>query len=79
MARIHGRGRGMESGITADYLQLLNDYYDDWLAPFDLCPVLTIPADDLDFVKKPRHLRTIIQKVQDKLVGKEEVVFGPGE
>lgn len=79
LGRIRGRGRGIESGITTDYLQLLNDYYDKWLANFDLCPVLTIPSDDLDFVKKPRHLRTIIQKIQDKLVGKEEVVFGPGE
>ena len=31
MERIHGRGRSMESGITADYLALLETFYDEWL------------------------------------------------
>ena len=31
MERIHGRGRSMESGITADYLTLLDSFYDEWL------------------------------------------------
>ena len=54
MERIHGRGRSMESGITADYLTLLETFYDEWLKTFDLCPVLTIQTDDLDFVHKPQ-------------------------
>ncbi len=75
MARIAQRGRQMESGITADYLALLESFYDDWLQSFELCPVLTIPSDDLDFVHKPRHLDIVVQRIRDKLAGKEEIVF----
>ena len=73
--RIHKRGRGMETGITTDYLSLLDSFYDDWLKSFDLCPVLTIPADSLDFVHKPAHFDLVVARIQDKLAGKEEVVF----
>ena len=75
LARIHGRGRAIESGITADYLDLLNRLYAEWLAIFDLCPVLTVPGDDLDFVNRPAHLDLVLAKIQEKLSGKEEVVF----
>jgi len=41
--------------------------------------VLAVPADDLDYVSHSGHLKLIIEKVQDKLTGKEEVVFEPEE
>lgn len=75
MERIRQRGRGMESGISADYLNLLDSFYADWLANFDLCPVLTIPAGELDFVNKPHHLDIVVERIQAKLAGKEDVVF----
>ncbi len=75
MARIHKRGRDIESSITADYLSLLESYYDDWMESFDICPVLTIRTDDLDFVHKAKHLDIVIQSIKDKLSGKEEVIF----
>jgi deoxyadenosine/deoxycytidine kinase len=75
MQRIHGRGRSMESGITADYLSLLETFYDEWLKTFDLCPVLTIQTDDLDFVHKPKHMDIVAQRIQDRLAGKEDIVF----
>jgi deoxyadenosine/deoxycytidine kinase len=37
--------------------------------------VLTIRTDDLDFVHKPRHLERVVSRIQDKLTGKEEMVF----
>ena len=73
--RIHRRGRAIETGITAEYLSLLESFYEDWMETFDLCPVLTIRTDDLDFVHKPRHLDIVVQRIQDMLAGKEEVVF----
>lgn len=76
MNRIQARGRGMESGIDADYLTLLDSFYEEWMSSFDLCPVLTIRTDDLDFVHKPRHLDLVVNRIQDKLAGKEEMVFG---
>jgi deoxyadenosine/deoxycytidine kinase len=75
LERIRKRGRGMESGISKEYLSLLDTFYEEWIQTFDLCPVLTIPTDDLDYVHRPRHLDIVVQRIQDKLAGKEEVVF----
>ncbi len=75
MERINARGRDMESKMSADYLALLDSFYEEWMRSFDLCPVLTIPTQNLDFVHKPKHLDIVVQKIQDKLAGKEDVVF----
>jgi deoxyadenosine/deoxycytidine kinase len=77
LERIRERGRPIERGITADYLSLLDSFYNEWMQVFDLCPVLTIPADDLDFVNKPQHLDIVIGRIQDRLAGRESVVFPP--
>jgi len=73
--RIRRRGRDIEKGITEDYLSLLESFYDDWLQTFDICPVLTVRTDDLDFVHQSRHMDIVVKRIQDKLAGKEEVVF----
>ena len=75
MERIHQRGRSIETGITADYLCLLESFYEEWMQSFALCPVLTIATQDLDFVHKPRHLDIVTERILDKLAGNEEVVF----
>lgn len=73
--RIRMRGRGIESGITEEYLSLLDSFYEEWIRTFDLCPVLTVRTDDLDYVHLPRHLDVVVQRIMDKLAGKEDVVF----
>lgn len=81
MERIRARGRDMEKGITTDYLNLLDSFYEEWIARFDLCPVLKIPPvktkppEVLDFVHKPRHLEIVISHIIEKLAGKEEIKF----
>lgn len=75
LKRIEERGRKMELGITLEYLSLLDSFYDDWMKTFDLCPVLKIRSDDLDFVHKKGHLDIVADLVHEKLTGKEEVVF----
>ena len=75
MKRIHSRGREIESSISEGYLSLLETFYDEWIHHFEMCPVLTISTQDLDFVHKPPHLETVIKRIQDKLAGKEIVEF----
>jgi deoxyadenosine/deoxycytidine kinase len=75
LKRIEERGRKIESGISLEYLTLLDSFYDDWMRTFNLCPVLKIRSDDLDFVHKKGHLDTVAHLVQEKLTGKEEIVF----
>jgi len=71
MERIRARARNMETGITIEYLSLLDTFYDEWLGAFDQCPVLTIRTDNLDYVHQPRHLETVANRILDKLAGKE--------
>src|SRR5512144_1423194 len=75
MDRIRRRARNMETGITPEYLTLLDSFYNDWLGAFDMCPVLTIRTDDMDFVHQQNHLDTVIERIQDKLAGKEIMQF----
>jgi len=42
LRRIQSRARSIETGITEEYLSLLDSFYEDWLKTFDVCPVLTI-------------------------------------
>ena len=73
------RGRDFERQIQPEYLTQLNQLYENWLANFTFCPVLTVPSDDLDYVSHPHHLDLIVQKIEEKLTGKEEVVFNAEE
>ncbi|MCJ7520421.1 MAG: deoxynucleoside kinase [Anaerolineaceae bacterium] len=77
--RINQRSRNYEHSIDAGYLEQLNNAYDVWISGFSLCPVLTIPADNLDFVYRSNHLELILSKVQEKIAGKDEVIFLPDE
>ncbi len=73
--RIRMRGRDFEQEVPADYLEQLNRLYEEWIEGFSLCPVLTVPSDNLDFVKYNSHMELIAAKIVEKLAGKEVVVF----
>lgn len=79
--RIRKRARSIESGITAEYLSLLDSFYTEWIDNFNICPVLTIHTgkldgqSPLDFVHNPHHLDIVVERIQHKLAGKEDVVF----
>lgn len=73
--RIALRGREFERDISEEYLAQLNRLYDEWIQGFKLCPVLTIPADDLDFVRYTAHMDLIVKRVLDRLHGKEEMIL----
>ncbi len=75
MARIAQRGRPFERNIAPQYLEQLNELYEEWIGRFNLCPVLTIPSDRLDFVANSHHLDLIVEKVLEKLQGREVVEF----
>ena len=75
MARIAQRGRPFERNIAPEYLAQLNELYEEWIGRFNLCPVLTVPSDRLDFVANSHHLDLIVEKVLEKLQGREVVEF----
>ena len=73
--RISARGRDFESNIEDAYLEQLNQLYEQWIANFSLCPVLTVPTDQMDFVAHNGHFELIVEKMEERLTGKQEVVF----
>jgi deoxyadenosine/deoxycytidine kinase len=75
LERIRRRGRPYEQNIEVAYLEQLNELYEEWINGFSLCPVLSVPSDDLDFVLNNEHLELVADKILEKLQGREEVVF----
>jgi len=73
--RIRSRGRKIETGITPEYLGLLDSFYEEWIRSFDICPVLTLRTDNLDFVHKNEHMETVVARINEKFAGKEEIIL----
>jgi deoxyadenosine/deoxycytidine kinase len=71
--RINQRGRTYEQSISDAYLDQLNGLYDEWIGRFSLCPVLTIETDNLDYVQHDDHLTVIIERMQERLRGKDSL------
>lgn len=67
IARIHRRGREFERDVSPLYLQQLNELYKAWIEDFTFCPILTIPGDELDFVRFPTHFITIKEQILGEL------------
>jgi hypothetical protein len=73
--RIQRRGRAFEANISEEYLGQLNTLYEEWIAGFSLAPVLTVPADRLDFVREKKDLRKIVAVVEERLRGDQGLLF----
>jgi deoxyadenosine/deoxycytidine kinase len=73
-SRIEARGRHFEQNIDPHYLLQLNSLYEDWITNFGLCPILTVPSDSLNF-HDPDHLGLVVDRILDKLYGREVVEF----
>lgn len=65
--RIGQRGRDFEARLDPDYLEQLNALYDLWIDGFRLCPVLVLPADDLDFVARHGDFELITRQIAAQL------------
>jgi deoxyadenosine/deoxycytidine kinase len=74
--RIAQRGRDLERTITPEYLAQLNALYEQWIAHFNVCPVLTVATDNLDFMHDPAHLDQIARRITDRLQGRETLTLG---
>ncbi|HHU01334.1 deoxynucleoside kinase [Xiashengella succiniciproducens] len=67
--QIEQRGRPYEAGIRLDYLSSLNEKYEKWMMNYKDGELLTINVDELDFIKDPKALSIIIDKINAKLHG----------
>ena len=63
LERINGRSRSYERAIPAAYLEQLNRRYEEWLRRFEICPVLTIETDTLDFAHDVAARREVVDMI----------------
>lgn len=68
MQRIAMRDRSYERNMDADYINQLNQAYDDFFSmPYDSTPVLVIDSNPLDFVRQSEHLKLIENRIRETL------------
>ena len=67
--QIHKRGRSYENGISIDYLNRLNEKYEDWVKGYDKGKLIIFDVDNLDFVDNPEDLGSIVNKIDAELNG----------
>ena len=68
VSQIQKRGRDYEKSISIEYLNNLNERYDEWIAGYD-GQVLVIEADDLDFENRPEDFALITDRIDAQLYG----------
>lgn len=68
VAQIQKRGRDYEQGISLDYLAGLNQRYEEWIAGYT-GRLITVEADDLDFLNRPEDFASITDRIDAELYG----------
>ena len=68
VSQIQKRGREYEKSIELDYLEGLNNRYEQWISEYP-GRVLTLDADGLDFQNRPEDFALITDKIDADLVG----------
>lgn len=69
IGNIQKRGREYEKSIQIDYLQGLNERYEDFIQNRYKGRVLIIDKDPIDFEHNPEHFRMITEKIDRQLFG----------
>ena len=63
LRRIQTRARDFERRIPSEYLGQLNERYEEWIAHFTLCPVMTLDAATIDL----NDVDTLVTGMQQRL------------
>ena len=69
VGNIQKRGRDYEQSIKLEYLENLNQRYDDFIYNKYKGRVMTIQKDGLDFQHQPKDLAKIIDRIDSELFG----------
>ena len=69
VGNIQKRGREYEQSIQLEYLQNLNERYDDFIYHKYPGKVMTVEKDQLDYLNNPKDLAQIIDRIDSNLFG----------
>jgi deoxyadenosine/deoxycytidine kinase len=67
--QIQKRGREFEISIRLDYLQQLNERYDQWIEKYKMGKSLIINVDKLNYLDTPEDMSTVIDKIDAQIHG----------
>jgi hypothetical protein len=65
--RIRARGRDYEQAIPTEYLAQLDRHYEDWIARYDLSPILVVETDARNLVAEEEELAAVAERIQRRL------------
>ena len=68
VAQIQKRGRDYEQSISIEYLSGLNERYEEWISGYK-GRLITIDADNLDFLNREEDFAQITDKIDAELYG----------
>ncbi|WP_321319335.1 deoxynucleoside kinase [Labilibaculum sp.] len=69
VSHIQERGRDYEETIRLDYLKRLNERYEAWISGYANGKLLIIDVDNINFLKNPKDLSEVINKIDAQLNG----------
>ena len=69
MQYIKKRGRDLEKGVTSDYIDLVNQRYQEFFVNYEDTPLLFINTNNIDFVENPRDLDELLGIIQKPVQG----------
>ena len=69
MTNIKKRGRYYEDLITQEYIQELNDAYNDFFLRYDRSPLLIVNSTDIDFVDNKEDQENLMEKIRQPFSG----------
>lgn len=69
VGQIHKRGREYENSISIDYLNKLNERYEEWISGYTKGKLLIIDVDPINFVDNPEDLGQIINRINAEING----------
>jgi deoxyadenosine/deoxycytidine kinase len=75
MQNIRKRGRSYERYIKEEYLDALNNLYEEFFWNYSATPLLIINTENLDFVNNENHLSQILVEISKHRSGKKLVNF----
>jgi deoxyguanosine kinase len=67
--RIKKRGRDYERNISSEYLDALNNAYNDFLFHYRAAPVFIVNTDDIDFVDSSGHFDDLAKAIAEPHTG----------
>jgi len=64
---IQQRGRSYENSMSLNYLQLLNERYEEWISGYNEGKLLILNSDELDFVNNTEDWNLVVNKIREAL------------